>query len=331
MLCHIWGDCVSEAGTPTGHRAAAQYMRQLLLEPGPYRDLWRQHVTRPRDGVINQLAVAEVLARHLRADPRGPGDARAEPYQLRDTVAQALTGRQFGRQTLQLFAAAFGLTDEESGRMQRLWSGSTTIRVLAGMGALPAQDERAISEVLGPHRYRVLAMHDEVGISAAGYVESLHVLQVIEAITDGVDRINFIADRNVITLEVGKGCKDLAREIRRVTGDFLLAHIVLARTLELGETLAVEYWVTWPAVNEKNPSDHDYRRAVMSHITSYDVQIQFHPNRLPTTVWWATWDGTDGDVLDRQEVALDSEHSAHRYLQSFQKTVAGFCWNLPSP
>ena len=44
------------------------------------------------------------------------------------------------------------------------------------------------------------------------------------------------------------------------------------------------------------------------------------------TVWWATWDGIDGAVLERQAVTLDSQYSAHRYLQSVRKTVAGFYW-----
>lgn len=320
---------MSEAASPLGQRAAAQYLRQLLLEPGPYRDAWCRHVTRSRDGVVNQLAVAEVLAGYLRVDPRGPGDARAEPYQLRDTVTQALTGRQLGRQMLQLFVDAFGLTEEETSRAWRLWNGSTTIRDLAGIRAVPAQAEQAVSEILGPRRYQSLVMHDEVGISTAGLVESLHVRQVVEAIADGVDRIHFMSDTDHVTLEIGQGCEDLAGEVRQVTDYLFHTHILLTQTLERNETLPVEYWVTWPGKSLRNPHDYEYRRAVLGQITSYDARIQFHRDRLPTGVWWATWDGTDGEVLDRQEVRLDSQHSAHRYLKSVQKTVAGFCWEMP--
>jgi len=39
-----------------------------------------------------------------------------------------------------------------------------------------------------------------------------------------------------------------------------------------------------------------------------------------------SWEGVDGAVIDEQEVSLDSQHSAHRYLRSVERTVAGFHW-----
>ena len=56
---------VSDATHVKSRRAAAEYLRQLLLKPGHYREAWEQHVARPRDGVINQLAVAQVIADRL--------------------------------------------------------------------------------------------------------------------------------------------------------------------------------------------------------------------------------------------------------------------------
>ena len=57
-------------------RTAASYLRQLLLKPGRYRDEWHRYVARPRDGVINQMAVAEVIAVRLRSPPGIPGMRR---------------------------------------------------------------------------------------------------------------------------------------------------------------------------------------------------------------------------------------------------------------
>jgi hypothetical protein len=316
---------LSEPDHPAGQRAAGEYLRQLLLQPGAYRDSWREHVDRPRDGVVNQLAVAEVLAGHLRAS-RPVQAARTEPHELRNTVARALVGRPLSRQSLQLFIDAFGLTDDEAGRAWRLWSGATTIRVLAGRGAVPEQAEQAISDVLGPRRHRVLAMHDHVKVGATGLIESLHVIQTIEAIADSVDSIPVLADTTALTLEVGQGCRELSGETRPVAGGLFLTRVRLTRTLRLAETGALEYWVSWPAANPDNPSDREYRRAVIGKIAGYDARIEFHPEHLPATVWWATWDGIDGAVLERQAVTLDSQHSAHRYLQSVRKTVAGFYW-----
>jgi hypothetical protein len=34
----------------------------------------------------------------------------------------------------------------------------------------------------------------------------------------------------------------------------------------------------------------------------------------------------DGEVLGQEPVGLDSQHSAHRYLRSIERTVVGFHW-----
>ena len=64
----------------------------------------------------------------------------------------------------------------------------------------------------------------------------------------------------------------------------------------------------------------------MRHAENLDMRIEFHPAKRPSKVWWATWDGVEGDILHREEVTLDSEHSVQRYLRSLDKTVAGFYW-----
>src|SRR5258708_8161579 len=115
-----------------GRRAASDYLQQLLLTPGSYRQNWAQYVSRERRGTINQLAVAEVIARHLWSTPRGPADARITPHQLKDTVSRALTGRLLSRSALSLFIAAFGFSEHEAARLWRLWSRSAPDTRLAG-------------------------------------------------------------------------------------------------------------------------------------------------------------------------------------------------------
>jgi hypothetical protein len=312
-----------------GQRAAANYLRQLLLKPGPYRDAWRGYVVRPREGVISQLAVAEVLARSLRTG----GDASADAVKLRGLVSVSLSGKDLSRRALQLFIDGFRLTDEDGRRAWRLWNGETTIRVIAGTRAVPDHDERTVSQILGPRRHQLLSLRDHIGISAVGLVESIHVVEVVEALANNVNRIPFLTSTDVMTLEVGQGCKDIAGEIRQVTETLYLTHFLLARTLDLGETLTVEYWVTWPAgsVSPENPRDREYRRGVMGQVTSYDARIEFHPDLLPTKLWWANWDGVEGVLLSHEEVALDSQRSAHRYLSSVKKAAVGFYWTLPRP
>src|ERR1700739_4704311 len=109
----------SDAKRQDGRRAASQYLQQLLLKPGVYRRSWERYVSRERRGTINQLAVAEVIARHLWSMPRSPTDADVTPHQLKDTVSRALTGRLLSRPALSLFIEAFGFSEHEAGRRWR--------------------------------------------------------------------------------------------------------------------------------------------------------------------------------------------------------------------
>jgi hypothetical protein len=318
---------VSDATHIEGRRAAAEYLRQLLLKPGHYREAWQRHVARPRDGVINQMAVAEVIASRLRAAPSHPGDAQIMPYQLRDTVSGAISGVSLSSDTLQLFIAAFGFSEHEAGRLWRLWQGSARIRLMSGSHAVRVQIQRDLAEVLGPPRHQTLSLHDHVYIGEDRRIDRIRMLQVIEAIAQGVDRIPFLCDTNVLTVEVGQGAKELSGKLQQLRADMCYAEILLARTLDLGETITLEYWVTYRYPGDPaDPAEHWHRRAVMRHAENIDMRVEFHPNRLPAQVWWAHWDGDDGDVIQRETVTLDSQCSVHRYVRSVDKTVVGFYW-----
>jgi len=311
----------------SGRRAASDYLQQLLLKPGAYREAWERYATRERQGTINQLAVAEVLAGHLRSAPRTPADTDITPHKLKDTVSRALTGRLLSRSALALFIDAFGLSEHESGRLWRLWSGSATISVMSGTHAVPTCSEEDLDAAIGPRLHQTLSMHDHVWVDSDGRIDRARTLQVIEANAQGVDRIPFICDTNVLTLEVGQGCKELIGEVSRIGPDVFATQILLARTLDLGETLTLEYWLSYRYPGDSyDPAEREYRRGGLRQLDNLDMRIEFHPDTLPAQVWWAHWDGGDGGVLEREAVSLDSQHSVHRYLRSLEKTVAGFYW-----
>ena len=318
---------MSDATHIESRRAAAEYLRQLLLKPGHYREAWQQHVARPRDGVINQMAVAEVIAGRLRAAPGHPGDAQMMPYQLRDTVSGALSGLHLSAYTMQLFIDAFGFSEHEAARLTRLWHGSARIGVLSGSQAVPGRTRRELAEVLGPPRHQTLSLHDHVYVDQDSRIDRVRILHVIEAIARTVDRIPYLCDTSVMTVEVGQGGKELNGDVQQVGDNLFFAEILLARTLELGETLTLEYWLTcrFPG-DPADPAERQYRRAVMRHAANLDMRVEFHPSRLPAHVWWAHWEGDDGGVIQREAVTLDSECSAHRYLRSADQTVVGFYW-----
>jgi len=233
---------VSNVAHPAGQRAAAEYLRELLLKPGQYSQTWQQYVVRPRAGVINQMAVAEVVARHLEADAGGHS---VMAYKFRDTVSDALSGRELSRRSLELFIASFGFTEDEAARLWRLWNGTSSTRVLTGSRAISAHAEQDMVQALGPKRHQTLSLHDHVYIGADGRIERAHIMQVIEAIEEQVDRIPFLADTNVLTIDIGQGCKELAGHVRQVGSGVFAAEIRLARNLQLGETITLEYWCTY--------------------------------------------------------------------------------------
>jgi hypothetical protein len=314
---------MSDAARSTAQRATAEYLRQLLLKVGPYRALWQCHVARPRDGVINQLAIAEVIASHLTSG--SAGEPPVMPYQLRDLVSGALSGAQLSAETLEWFVESFRFAAHEAGQLRRLLAGSSRIRVLSGTRAVPLTVD--LDAAIGPRRHQTLSLHDHIWVGPDTRVDRSRTLQVIEATAPAVDRIPFVCDATVHTLEVGHGCKEITGQLQWVGDEFFATEIVLSRTLDIGETLPLEYWLSyrWPSGAEEK-SAREYRCAVMRQLQNLDVRVEFDPGCLPEQVWWAHWDGSDGRVIEREQVTLDSQHAVHRYLRSLEKTVAGFYW-----
>jgi hypothetical protein len=321
---------MNAAPSPHVQRAAADCLRRLLLEPGPYLELWSRYVDRGPDGVINQLAVTEVLAGHLRAVPRRPGDVRIAPYQLRETVSQALAGRQLSRQALQLFIGAFRIGDEDAGQLWKLWEGVQSLRAVTGRAAVSPRAEQIIAATLGPRGHQTLSMNEHVWVGADGRVDQYHITQVIEAVEDGVDRIPFICDSKSVALEVGQGCRGVYSELSDMGENLTSTEILLSRRLNRGETSSIEYWVA--CGDEDGPDDTlecECRRAVLKRLENYEQRIEFHPNKLPSMVRWAQWDGVGGDVIVSESTQMDSQHSVQRYLQSIERSVVGFYWMWP--
>jgi hypothetical protein len=318
-------DSVSGAGK--GRGVAAAYLRQLLLKQGSYRRLWQQHVVRERPGEINQLAVAEVLAEHLWSHPRNAADADVMPRQLKDSVSRALSGRLLSRPLLSLFIDAFCFSDSEAERLWRLWDGSPTIAVLSGRRAVSPQLEHDLRTALGPRQHQTLSLHDHAEIGSDGRPSRTRTMQVIEAVAPDTGQIPYLYDTNALTLDVGQGCQGVSRQLYQIGDGLFATSIMLARVLGVGETSTLEYWTTYQYPGDPlDPQERQYRRAVMTYLENFDMRVQFHDGRLPAKLWWANWDGVDGPVTQQEEVALDSQNSAHRYLRSVERTVIGFHW-----
>ncbi len=303
----------------TRHAATAAYLRELLLQPGRYRQRWVQYAERTRPGEINQLAVADVLAHYLWRNPRNAGDVDVLPRQLKDTVLRAISGRMLSKASLNLFIEAFGLASHDAELLWRLWEGSSRDRVKEGPRAMQAERSAA----LGPLRHQTLALHDHHYLGADGMPDRQRTLHVIEAIADVVDRIPFRFDSDDLDLAVGQGCSGVTGPFKKIGDTLYTTDILLAKPLARGDTLTLEYWMVFHFA-ERPPSD--YRRASRSRMENVDIRVEFHSDMLPRRVWWASWDGIEGGVVERDAVALDSQHSVHHYLRTLDNAVAGFYW-----
>jgi hypothetical protein len=183
---------------------------------------------------------------------------------------------------------------------------------------------------MGPRRHQTLSMCDHVAVGPDGRLGSTRTTQVIEAIADDVDHIPYLYDTSIVTLETGFGCGEVSGSLYRISEGIYGVDIPLSKTLALGETLSLEYLTSYQYPGDlADPQERQYRRAVMRRLENLDLRVEFHPGMLPQTLWWAVWDGIDGDIVEQDEVALDSQHSAHRFLRSLEQAVAGFHWQWP--
>jgi len=309
-----------DSALPTGAQAAAAYVRELLLRPGRYRRKWEQYAERSRAGQVNQLAVAEVLAHYLWQHPRAKGDLDVLPRQLKDTASRALSGKLLSKATLFLFMDAFGLGALEREQLLKLWEGSAHVRVLSGPRAI--RDDKA--SLLGRRRVKTLSLHDHHYLGPDGMPARHRVIQVIEAIADNVDRIPIRADTNAVTVEVGQGFSGLAGSIYQPIAEVFVVDMLLAKPLAAGETATLEYWVNF---HYAVPPPPEFRRVVQFFVENLDMRVEFHPDKLPSNVEWAVWDGLEGAIVERESVALDTQYAVHRYLRLAEKTAVGFHWD----
>jgi hypothetical protein len=311
-------------------RAAAAYLRELLLRPGRYRSTWEQYAERSRAGQINQLAVAEVLARHLWNYPRRPRDIDVLPRQLKDTTSRALSGKLLSKSALQLFIDAFALPGFEAEQLWKLWEGSSRARVLSGPRSFRGQARRELETAIGPAVHQTLSVHDHHYVGPDGLATRTRTLQVIEAIADNVQRIPYLYDTSALSIDLIQGCTGLGAQIREVTSGIFATDLLLARTLGYGETATLEYVTSfsYPQLPHDQLTGEfaEYRRAVRRRMENVDIRVEFDPRMLPATVWWAIWDGIGGDVVSSERVSLDAQHSAHRFLSFIENTVVGFHW-----
>jgi hypothetical protein len=297
---------------------AAFHLHHLLLRD--YRDRWiRYQRERERSGEVHQRAVTEVLKRFVdrnRAQKRYRGVSLDS---LPQRVSRALRGDVLSRTTLELFIDAFRISENDSRLLRRIHDGTDKIRVLTGPSAVPPGTAAA----LGPARHRTTSLHEHHYVGADGLPAWHRTQQVIEATEDGLDRYPYRCDTSALAVEVEEGGR-LAGPLYPIGGGLFALDILLDEPLELGSETPLTYLTLF---HYEQVPPREMRRVARGTMRNVSIRVEFHPDKIPQRVWWAVWDGIDGEIVERDEFQLRASRYVFKRLDAIEQSVVGFTWD----
>ncbi len=172
---------------------------------------------------------------------------------------------------------------------------------------------------LSPHGYATVSLHDHHYLDPDGLPVRHHNQQVIEARTDDVDRIHYLASAEAVKVDVLEG-GHWAAPLRPVREGLHAMDILLRRPLAEGETIPLRYETAFRSGVAMAPW---FRRTISAPVEGLAMRVEFHREKIPRKVWW---DGIDGEISEREPVPLSGDRSVHRFLRTAEDTVIGFTW-----
>jgi hypothetical protein len=299
-----------------GQRAAGLHLRHLMLRSGPYRHEWEQHARGVRPDDVRQDAVCKVIAEYLYEtgahDDTDTGLARS----LKDRVSRAFSGRGLSLQTLRWFEAAFRLSRRDAQRVRELYRGDLWPTVI--VGKLPAPD----CALASGHETTLLFEHHFLGRD--GVPARHHTQQTVRALVDGLASYQYRIDTPEADIRVVRGGK--LGDLYQLGDRLWAADISFHHPLRYGEEVYLDYWTIFHYA--QRPAT-EFRRGAHQRVEHLDMRLEFHPDRLPRHLWWAEWADYRAPaeaIVEREELVLDEELSAHRYLEAIEHTVVGYYW-----
>jgi hypothetical protein len=302
-----------------GQRAAARQLRMLLLKPGPYRDRWETYAHDITPGEISRSAVCQVIAQHLwDKGERSEADMRL-PRKLKDRISRALTAEDLSLETLRWLVAGFRLSPHDAQRVYELYRADIAPRTI--IGDLPSRARAAGTWAPG-HQTELLFEHHWIG--PAGLPVRHHTQQTIFSLADGLESYRYGLDTPEAEVRVRRG--GTASEIYPMDDAHYAINIVFPHPLRYGEEHYLDYWTLF---RYSRPPPAEFRRATHQRVEHLDMRVEFHPQKLPSRLWWAQWRDyrdTSAVVIERENMPLDEELSARKYLDAVERAVVGFYW-----
>jgi hypothetical protein len=302
-----------------GRRAAARHLRMLLLRQGAYRERWEAYAHDITPGQVSQSAVCQVIAQHLWDEgERSEGDTRL-PRKLKDRISRALTDEELSLETLRWLVAGFRLSPNDAQRVYELYRAGLAPRTI--VGNLPPREPSAGARA-PVHQTALLFEHHYIG--QAGMPVRHHTQQTIFSLVDGLESYRYGLDTLEAEVRVMRG--GTPSRAYRMGGEHYALDIVFPHPLHYGEEHYLDYWTLFRYSAAPPP---EFRRATHQRVEHLGMRVEFHPQKRPRQLWWAQWrdyrDAGD-EVTEREDVTLDEELSASKYLDAVERAVVGFSW-----
>jgi hypothetical protein len=298
-------------GSTVGLRLASQRLTALLSAP-PYHRRWQRYSS-VRRGELSRAAVAAVLAAHL--FEIGEVDWDHRPRSLENRVGRALNGDRLSDRTLELFIAAFEMTDEHAEELRALRRGRLpgdrldVTAALSGERPMPRRTARTLQ----------VAEHHEIGADRS---PRHHVTrQLLEAVEE-TDRYHYVFDTAHAAVSVLTGGTPVAAF--RVSGTALCAvEILLTEPLLPGQTTHLEYRT---AFDYPEPPAAEFRRGVSASVRHLALTVRFDAAAHPREVLRARWAGVEAtEPIEAVPVRLVGGQTSLEVVPDGE-CVIGYTW-----
>lgn len=302
-----------------GQRAAGLHLRLLLSRVGQYREVWEAQAHAADPDEINQRAVCQVIADYLWDSGERDEADLALPRRLKDRVNRGLAGHGLSLETLRWFERAFQLSPHDSQRLRELYRGDITSPTV--VGDLKPPDPA--SGIKLP-RYDTTLLFDHHVIGRNGLPAHHHTQLTIRSRTEGLTGYQHRMDTSEATVRVQHG--GTAGPVYPIADGYFACDITFGHPLRDGEEHYLDFWTRLRYSQAPPP---EFRRGTLQVLQHLEMRIRFHREKVPSRLWWAEWRdyrGDDQEIAYRDDVVLDEEFSAHRYLESIERAIIGFCW-----
>lgn len=293
----------SEKARQPGLEEIAERLREVLASDACLQ-AWLPYAGRRRAGAVNQAAVAQVVAGYL-WDAGLASEHNIElPRQLKDRIGRALRGEALSAETLGWLTHALPMDDEDVEEFWRLLGESQPESTVTG----------------SPHR--TVGLHEYHYLGPSGLPHHHRTTQHIKALGDGLASYVYRFDTEELEVTVERGGQ--ASPVLPQEGGIFGVEVTFPRPLQRGEVTTLDYSTTF---HYRHPPEPVFRRQVRRRVENMEMLVQFHRQKCPRRLRWATWDGLEGPIVSAEEVPLEPKGWASRYVTAITNTTIGFIWD----